>query len=76
MINQGSDYQHKVARNTGKAKGEKGAGPARATCRSRISIDKAGAWTDHRVYVGNIVLHGKINFNSINNIKTIFLKRF
>jgi len=26
MINQGSDYQHKVARNTGKAKGEKGAG--------------------------------------------------
>jgi hypothetical protein len=23
--------------------------------------------------MGNIVLHGKINFNSINNIKTIFL---
>ena len=25
--------------------------------------------------MGNIVLHGKINFNSINNIKTIFFEK-
>jgi len=46
MINQDSNYEHKVVKNTGRAKTEEGAEQS-TTWSSRINIDTARAWTNH-----------------------------
>jgi hypothetical protein len=46
MINQGSNYEHKVVKNTGRAKTEEGVEQS-TTWSSRINIDTARAWTNH-----------------------------
>jgi len=46
MINQDSNYEHKVVKKTGRAKTEEGAEQS-TTWSSRINIDTARAWTNH-----------------------------
>jgi hypothetical protein len=46
MINQGSNYEYKIVKNTGRAKTEEGAEQS-TTWSSRINIDTARAWTNH-----------------------------
>jgi hypothetical protein len=46
MINQDSNYEYKVVKNTGRAKTEEGAEQS-TTWSSRINIDTARAWTNH-----------------------------
>jgi hypothetical protein len=46
MINQDSNYEHKVVKNTGRAKTEEGAEQS-TTWSSRIIIDTARLWTNH-----------------------------